>query len=124
MRVTIEHQVCEGGLVFKTVRGYWVNARCELTAEERAIVDARKLWDYIVVKKKNPFWQRASERDRALYDEWFQYSIAGFVKGTKSIFETPSQAKDFSEELREDLQKLKNFISGNAELGKNQTFDL
>jgi hypothetical protein len=124
MRVTIEQTAWETGLLFKRISGYWVKVQCELSAEERAIVDTRKLWDFVVIKKKNPFWEHASERGKEIRDEWYQYTIADFAKGTKSLFETPSQAKDFAEALREDFQKLKNFIFANAALGTTQTFEL
>ena len=96
MRVEVDHTIKKGGF-FQGRGGYVVKVLIQLSPSETSVVNERKLWKYIVIRRKNPFFETASESDKELMNEWYEYSIKKCCAGFDALYETPSDAKAFAD---------------------------
>ena len=123
MHVEIEHVAKQGGF-FSGKAATIVKICIQLSPEEAEIVDRRGLWKFVVIKEKNQSYVNASERDKELINEFNQYNIRKLIDGTRTYFDTPSEAKVFAQKVRQNLKDLKSFIDSNDKAGTKETFDL
>lgn len=127
MRVSIEHEDKTSGLIFKTHQTE-VAVTVIFSDEEQAVIKSRKLKDTVVLKrepnakeieKRGAAWVRQNDD---LYHLYIRNLTAG--KPERFLCDTPIAAKIYEQELTGALKQLKEFLSGNAEIGKAKTFEL
>lgn len=125
MKVTINHdQETKGFFASKSV--YVVHVQVEFEAEEEAIIAKEKIKNDIVLERPgSALWPRWKREDPQWQDAT-PLTVAKLKKGDTWAFDTPGEASDYDNQLRENLQHLKDFIlarSGDAPTGTS-TFEL
>ena len=127
MRVSIDHKDKKTGLVFKSNK-YEVVVSVQFSDEELAIINSRKLKEYVVLERG---WDATMKETAAKHPDYYDLLpppnliIGKLVKGPDSyVFDTPIEAKGYEEKVTEALKRLKSFIMGNAEKAENKSFEL
>ena len=137
MKVTINHVEKTQGMIFKkTLHG--VELSVAFNEEELAIIRERKLEGDIIVERGVPADVDAEKHaNRGLASKLataalsgadanhFHLTIGKLMKGTDTyFFETPLEAKEYDEHLRDTLPNFKNYLLANAEKGEGGSFEL
>lgn len=127
MRVSINHNEKSVGLVFKSTK-HEVVTGVQFTAEELAIINGRKLKEFVVLSRG---WDATMKEKAAKHPEYYDtltppnLTIGKLVKGPDSyVFDTPIEAKRYEGELTEALKELKGFLVGNQTKAESKTFEL
>ena len=132
MKVTINHVQKTAGLIRKTTF-HGVSVLLEFNAEERAVINERKLGHDIILERGYPadMSDTAAEKhaNRGLGRKLLTAAVSGkdandfhlsvnkLMRGEDVYFlNTPMEAKAYEEELKEKLVMLKSWIVGNAEV--------
>jgi hypothetical protein len=138
MKVDIKHVEKSQGLVFrKTLHG--IALTVTFTEEEKQIVRQRGLERQTILERDPPADVDADKHaNRGLVKKLATAAISGIdanhfgltigklMKGTDTYFvRTPLEAKQYEEDLRENLPVLKSFITENAGIEqKSDSFEL
>jgi len=127
MRVSFEHNEKTTGLFIKkhTVD---VVTSVQFSDEELAIINSRKLKQYIVLKREpDAVVTNRFKNDPAYLNSLtgFDLTVARLVKGPDSYAcDTPVDAKVYESNVTDALKALKSFITGNADKAEAKTFEL
>jgi hypothetical protein len=153
MHVTIEHldkheypQQQRGWFGTKTVmvtdRANWVKVLIQLSDDEKEIVERQNLWDYtlfsipnrrnlesfrkIVEEHRKQFGLNHPAEPKNVPPKELHISIRRFLKpeGFLQKCDNITEAKNWADELRTYVQRLKDIIEQNSTAPKNETFDL
>ena len=134
MKVTIKHVQKKTGMIRKTTH-HGVSLRVEFNAEELAVIRERHLEKDVVVERgySSDISEAAAQKHagRGLGKKLLTAAVSGndanhthltvkmLMKGEDVYFhETPLEAKEYEELLKEKLTQLKGWIVGNAEVEK------
>lgn len=137
MKVTIDHVQKTSGLIRKTTF-HGVAVRVEFNAEELAIIRERHLEADIILDRGYPAdmsdGQIEKHANKGLGKKLLTAAVSGkdalhfdltvtkLMKGEDVYFlGTPMEAKEYEEELKAGLVRLKGWIEGNAEVEKETT---
>ena len=119
MRVRIAHEE-KRSWIFKIVRSIDVLVQVEFSAFERAVIEDRRLGDFIVLERY-PESRVAAQLDAEELKRW----AAGFHLRVRHLLEpepnrfsldTPADAKAYQARVSEALEQLKAFIDSNAKV--------
>ena len=125
MRVSIDHKEKSTGLVFKKP-AFAVNVNVQFSEEEKAIINTRKLKDYIVLRREHSF-NSAVRNDPTYQDDDIKphLRVKSLMKGSDSYdLPDPVRAKEYEQHLVDALKTLKSFLEGSHSVGESRTFDL
>ena len=141
MKVTINHVQKKTGMIRKTTH-HGVSVRVDFSAEERAVIQERKLEKYGIMERGYPsdMSDGAIEKheSKGLGRKLLTAAVAGadalhfdltigkLMRGEDVYFlSTPIEAKNYEAELKDRLVQLKDFIVGNAEVEREtESFEL
>lgn len=115
MKVQMKATETKRGFLIKRP-AFSVFTKVEFSAEERAILDTRKLWKATVVELRPP----------GLEDAPIILDARAFEEGvTYSHLDSPAEVKDYENYVKDQLKQLKDFIQENESIdGEEQTFEL
>jgi hypothetical protein len=133
MKVTINHVQKKTGLIRKTTF-HGVSVKVVFNTEEQAVIRERKLEKNVILERGYPadMSDMAADKhaNRGLGRRLLTAAVSGadandfhlsvnkLMRGEDVYFlGTPMEAKDYEEQLKEGLVKLKNWIVGNADVG-------
>ncbi|MCO4839134.1 MAG: hypothetical protein KC447_03325 [Rhodobacteraceae bacterium] len=137
MKVTINHVQKTAGLIRKTTF-HGVALKVEFNTEELAVISERRLGHDIILERGYPadMSDMAAEKhaNRGLGRKLLTAAVSGkdandfhlsvnkLIKG-EDVYHlgTPVEAKEYEDELKDGLVKLKNWIVGNADVEKETT---
>lgn len=127
MRVSINHNDKATGFIFKSNK-FEVVVSVQFSEEELAVINGRKLKEYIVLERG---WD-ATMRDKAnKHPEYYDtlpppnLTIGKLVKGPDGyVCDTPVDAKIYEEKVTNGLKSLKAFLQGNQTKAESKTFEL
>ena len=137
MKVRIQHVEKSEGLVFKK-KYHGIALKVDFSPSELAIIRERKLERTIITERGYPADVDAEKHaNRGLGKmvltavvsgadaNHFDLTIGKLVKGEDVYYlDTPFAAKEYETILREDLPKLKHYITENETAGESDTFEL
>lgn len=122
MKVDIAHEERTKGLVFKKTL-YGVRCSVTFSEEEQQIINQRKLKKRIVMRR--PLSADLDEEKYAGREDLFFLDIGDLMKRSDIYYLTaPSDAKEYEADLIGQLQELKAFLDGNAEVAESKSFEL
>lgn len=124
MQVEIDHNEKPMGFFNKRTM-YGVSVAVHFTEEQKAIIKLRRLEGVTVIKRdqdvKDKRYFKELERDG-----FFNLTIGKLKDGYGDIhyFNTPSQAKQYQEEVEVGLTNLSAYLADNAEIGTRKVFEI
>jgi hypothetical protein len=118
MRVSISHLSVRKGFLFKKTY-YEVQTQVAFSHEEKQIIRQRKLQTTKLLDRR-PADARVDDRD-----EKFELRVGDFLDGKSDYFlcATPSRAKIYEEDILVVLERMKLWLSDNAEEGSSVTVE-
>ena len=138
MRIDIQHVEKSKGLVFrKTLHG--VALTVQFSGEEEAIIKTRRLGNDVIVERGAPadvdaekhasrglMKKIATAAVKGMDGNNFHLTATKLMRGTDTyFFNTPLEAKEYEEHIREVLPNFKEHLLGNAEIAnKSDSFEL
>ena len=117
MKITIEHDTVTLGL-FRKKTHYRVKCTVQFSQEELHVIKSKDLGDKIVLNRP-PMSVLNSAPDADIDALRIRHFISG--KGDTHTFATPGEARDYDEEVKEGLPKLKAFIENNSDIKETKT---
>jgi hypothetical protein len=127
MRVSIDHNEKSVGLLFRSTK-HEVVTSIQFTAEELAVINGRKLKEYVVLERG---WDATMKDNAAKHPEYYDtvpqpnLTIGKLVKGPDHyVFDTPIESKRYEGQLTEALKQLKGFLVGNETRAESKSFEL
>lgn len=137
MKVNIKHVNKTTGLISKK-NLHGVALAVLFSEEEKAIIEQRKLADTIIMERGAPADVDAKKHaNRGLMAKVvtsvlsgpdannFHLTISKLLYGIDTyFFDTSDEAKQYEQDLKEELPKLKNFIVDNETSGDGDSFEL
>lgn len=124
MQVEIDHNEKTVGFINKR-NLYGVSVAVRFTEEQKAIIKLRRLEGVTVIKRDQDVKGNKHYKDLER-DGFFNLTISKLYYGYSDIhyFNTPSQAKQYEEEIRVGLNNLSAYIENNAEIGTRKVFEI
>ena len=137
MKVKIEHTEQSKGMLRKTTY-YGVKVQVEFSAEERAIIEKRNLWnDRVLDRDADALTDEDKHEQKGLARKLAQAAISGkdslnfhltvrkLGNGDTYWLTSPVLAKDYEAQVKDGLVELKDYIMGNEKIEqKSDSFEL
>ena len=125
MRVNIEHGQKSTGLFSRTT-WHTIRTSVQFTPEEMDVIKRTKMKNLVVLERVN--WRKAKGLTQVEFDQLksaYYLRVKDLISGDVHEVETPVEAREYEEILKEALHALKSHIeaSATAPAGR-QTFDL
>ena len=126
MRVTINHEQRNSGLIFKKTR-IAVVLSIQFSEEELATIKTRKLKSTVVLERK---WDATMREKAAAHPEYYDtvpppnLTVGDLLKGDTYVCDTPVEAKQYEAKLIDALKTVKPFIEGNQSSAQTKSFEL
>lgn len=118
MKVQIKHSEEKTG-IFKKRTFYKVTLEVQLTEEEKAVIKARNLAKDIIFERVAP---ATLDHDPDLP---FNLTFKTLVNGVDEYtLNTPHEAKEYDDLLKEKLKLAKAYLGENTEKGEDSSFEL
>jgi len=118
MRVSIDHEIIQKGLLFKRTY-YQVSLTVHFTHEEKQIIKQRNLTRTKLVDRR-PADAKVEDRD-----EKFELRVEHLIYGRTDHFlcATPSKSKIYEEQVLAMMEQVKLWIDDNAETGTRKVVE-